>query len=230
LIAEIDQDWHDDVDDEYFFNEILNRGYRLCAAGLESCLPSPASCFAIMPFKEPFRTRYRTFYKPALERSGYELLRAWEGASAEAYISLVLGLMMNCGAALADLSAVEGSFPNGNVIHEVGMSMGLGQTLFLLCDERECHWPSNLLGLIRLDYDTGAGAGQLSTWIAWPSLSAPSSRCGAMRSCESAPVLAHLWLGPGMWLTMPIVSDYPGEQYPLVGAGVWPLRVWGAGF
>ncbi len=70
----------------------------------------------------------------------------------EHYLTLLAVVISRCGAALADISADRNSSPNLNVIHEVGMNMGLENLTFLIQQPRTVILPSNFTGLPIIEY------------------------------------------------------------------------------
>ena len=158
LAGRVRRNWDRGLQDEDLIAELLGRAFELAAVCLLSVAKDPRTCFVIMPFAQPFRDYYRTFYRRSLNLAGYESIRAWEGVTNERYLSMVLMLLQKCGAALADLSAPEGSnVPNLNVIHEVGINMGSTNLTYLIRQRPEGALPSNFIGLPYLTYDPSAG-------------------------------------------------------------------------
>lgn len=146
--------WDSEHRDEALWTELASRFYELATIAIWPLRKQPGLCFVIMPFGEPFAGYYLDFYRPALQRAGYRCMRAWVGLTNELYLRLLATLISRCDAALADLSAQPGSrHPNLNVIHEVGLNMGLENLTFLVRNQEEVLLPSNFTGLAILEYD-----------------------------------------------------------------------------
>jgi tetratricopeptide (TPR) repeat protein len=88
------------------------------------------TAFVIMPFKEPYDSYFRTFYRPSLEAAGYRAFRAWGGLSSEDYCDLLLKLIEKVGFVWADVSEY-----NYNVLYEVGAAHALDKLSLLVVRE-----------------------------------------------------------------------------------------------
>jgi hypothetical protein len=158
LLAErVRPGWAEGLDDHRLISELLGRAYDLAALCLAPLPKDERTCFVIMPFTEPFRSYYSRFYRRSLNLAGFVAIRAWEGVTNEHYLQMLFMLVHKCGAALADLSPSPGSsYPNLNVVHEVGLNMGAGNVTFLLRQVQDVDLPSNLIGLPHATYDPTA--------------------------------------------------------------------------
>lgn len=137
---------------EQWMEELISRAGEVAAFALLKLPPDPRMCFVIMPFSKPFREYYSALYRPALARAGYCGIRAWEGVTNERYYQALFILLRKCGAALADVTAQRRfNLPNLNVVHEVGMNMGVGNVTFLICSG-EFKLSSNFLGFPYMRY------------------------------------------------------------------------------
>jgi hypothetical protein len=146
--------WDEGRLDDALWSELVGRFYRLATVAIWPLKKQDDVCFVIMPFGEPFRGYYLDFYRPALRRAGYQSIRAWVGLTNELYLILLATVISRCSAALADVSAQAGTkMPNLNVIHEIGLNMGLENQTFLIRNTDEVMLPSNFTGLAILQYD-----------------------------------------------------------------------------
>lgn len=157
MLAVVEPGWDSGRVDDELYTELVSRFYRLAVMSLWPLSKQERVCFVIMPFGLPFRDYYFTFYRPSLEAAGYRCLRAWVGLTNEHYLTLLAVLISRCSAALADVSADVGSTPNLNVVHEIGLNMGLENVTFLLRNEQPVQLPSNFTGLPIAQYESGAG-------------------------------------------------------------------------
>jgi hypothetical protein len=135
-------------------HELVSRAYGIAGMPVRYAQKEERTCFVVMPFAKPFHDYYTVLYAPALRLAGYEPLRAWEGVTNERYLRMLFELFRQCGAALADLSAPQGSrTPNLNVIHEIGVNMGAGNVTYLIRQPGRHVLPSNFIGLPMITYD-----------------------------------------------------------------------------
>lgn len=149
--------WDSDRVDDPLWSEFVGRYYRLAQVAIWPLAKQPGVAFVIMPFSDPFRDYYLSFYREILRRAGYASIRAWVGVTNESYLRLLATLISRCGVALADVSAQPAtSSPNLNVIHEIGLNMGLENATFLIRDARDVVLPSNFTGLPILQYEADA--------------------------------------------------------------------------
>jgi hypothetical protein len=149
--------WHKGLQGDELIAELLSRAYDLAALAVMTAPKEERTCFVIMPFSSPFRDYYRLFYRKSLKLAGYESIRAWEGLTNEHYLQMIYMLLHKCGAALADLTPPAGSdVSNLNVIHEIGINMGVGNVTYMIRQSREFVLPSNLTGLPLITYDPTA--------------------------------------------------------------------------
>lgn len=109
--------------------------------------PEPETCFVAMPFHPPFTRYFTEFYRPALERTGLRVIRAWGGVSSEEYYIMLLTLISRCGCMLAELTGL-----NLNVVNEVGIAHGMVRPVFMIGDRTLKHLPSNLAYLANFTY------------------------------------------------------------------------------
>jgi len=130
--------------DELHCASLLFLDEMLAALDLE-----PETAFVVMPFSDPYRKNFSTFYVPLLERVGYRGFRAWGGLASESYWELLLTLIEKSAAALVELSE-----PNLNVMYEIGFADGTGRPTFLLVDRRAEPLPSNLAGMAVVYYES----------------------------------------------------------------------------
>jgi hypothetical protein len=141
--------------DDILWTELVGRLYRLASIALWPLKKQEGMCFVIMPFSEPFSGYYFDFYRPALRVAGYRSIRAWVGLTNELYLTLLGTLISRCDAAMADVSAQPGTgSPNLNVIHEIGLSMGLDNRTLIIRNQEPVVLPSNFTGLPIFEYDT----------------------------------------------------------------------------
>jgi len=141
--------------DEPLWTELVGKYYQLAVVALWPLSKQENTWFVIMPFADPFGGRYLSFYREIVTRAGYTPIRAWVGLTNELYLRLLATLISRCGAALADVSAQAGSeTPNLNVLHEIGLNMGLENSTFIIRDERPVVLPSNFTGLKITQYDS----------------------------------------------------------------------------
>lgn len=151
----IESGWDDSHVDDALWTELVGRFYRLTTFAIWPLKKQEAICFVIMPFTEPFSGYYFDFYRPALWRAGYRSIRAWVGLTNELYLTLLATLISRCDVSLADVSAQPGTtHPNLNVIHEIGLNMGLENRTLIIRNQDPVTLPSNFTGLPIVQYDT----------------------------------------------------------------------------
>lgn len=151
----LESPWGLDHVDEALWVELVSRFYRLATVAIWPLRKQEGVCFVVMPYGPPFGRYYLDFYRPALQHAGYQSIRAWVGVTNELYLVLLAVLISRCSAALADISAQPGGAqPNLNVIHEIGLNMGLENLTFLIRSQDPVAIPSNFTGLQILTYDT----------------------------------------------------------------------------
>jgi hypothetical protein len=143
--------------DDALWTELVGRYYRLAVIAIWPLPKQPGVCFVIMPFGDPFRGYYLDFYRAILRYAGYASIRGWVGLTNEFYLALLATVISRCSVALADVSAQPGTTtPNLNVIHEIGLNMGLENGTFLIRNEHDVVLPSNFTGLPILQYEAAA--------------------------------------------------------------------------
>jgi len=156
IMKMLEPEWDAGRVDDPFWSEFIGRYYRIAQIAIWPLRKQPGVGFVIMPFGDTFRDYYFRFYRVILQQAGYASIRAWVGVSNESYLRLLATLISRCSVALADVSAQpSASMPNLNVIHEIGLNMGLESATFMIRDQRDVLLPSNFTGLPILQYETG---------------------------------------------------------------------------
>ncbi len=89
-------------------------------------------CFVLMPFQEPYNTIYLDHVKPAIERSGFECLRADDFYSTNSVMTDIWNGINNCRFLVAELSS-----RNPNVMYELGIAHALGKAVIMICQQAE---------------------------------------------------------------------------------------------
>jgi hypothetical protein len=101
----------------------------------------PQTAFVIMPFSDPFKRYYTTFYRPTLEHAGFRAFRAWGGLGDEDYIGLLTRIIEKVGLAWADVSKERVGLRQGernpNVLYEIGAARALGVRVVIVVDSAD---------------------------------------------------------------------------------------------
>jgi hypothetical protein len=126
----------------------LTAASALLAFALEAVEAEMDTCYVAMPFRGRFRDRFATYYAPALRRAGYRPIRAWGGLTSEEHYMSLITIISRSGAILAEVTGA-----NHNVIHEIGITHGLGKPAYLVAERSVKLVPSNLGHLPVIAYD-----------------------------------------------------------------------------
>jgi tetratricopeptide (TPR) repeat protein len=131
-LPELEPEKWADLDNIADVDAVLAPSLRYLTATIDLLEPERDTAFVIMPFKPPYAGYFSTFYRPALERSGFRAFRAWGGLSNEDYCDLLLRLISKCGLVWADVSEL-----NPNVIYEIGAAHAFGKLSMLVVREED---------------------------------------------------------------------------------------------
>ncbi|MEM7282849.1 MAG: hypothetical protein AAF438_14615, partial [Pseudomonadota bacterium] len=148
LLMHLEAPWSDGLYDDQVIVELMGRGYDVAAFALVDTPREDDACFVVMPFDDHSLYVYRALHHDALRKAGLVPVRGWQTVSNEHYLHLLRMILGKCGTTLVDLTPADPSgIPNLNVVHEIGMSMAIGNTSLIVCRGDKVTLPSNFTGL-----------------------------------------------------------------------------------